>query len=119
MSAEPVPITPARNIALDTSSMSSASSDSLWSRISNWASENKAVVYTIAGVAVVVTGAGVVYYLQDSSSQPKPTGEKRKSKKERRKEKKEAEEAKTKAQQKPAPEPGKAFDETYHIKLNS
>jgi import receptor subunit TOM70 len=58
-------------------------------------SENKALVYTIAGVAVVVTGAGVVYYLSDSSWRDKdaPTvEEKRKSKKERRKEKKKAEE---------------------------
>jgi hypothetical protein len=38
-------------------------SSSLWERISTWVSENKAVVYTIAGVAVVFTGAGVVYYL--------------------------------------------------------
>jgi import receptor subunit TOM70 len=41
-------------------------SSSFWERISTWASENKAVVYTIAGVAVVVTGAGVAYYLTDS-----------------------------------------------------
>lgn len=39
------------------------SSSSLLDRISSWVSENKAVVYTIAGVAVVVTGAGAVYYL--------------------------------------------------------
>lgn len=45
---------------------SSTPSSSLWDRISNWASENKAVVYTIAGVAIVVTGAGVAYYLTDS-----------------------------------------------------
>jgi import receptor subunit TOM70 len=49
---------------------------SVWDRFTNWASENKALVYTIAGVAVVVTGAGVVYYLNgDSVSklvQPKP-----------------------------------------------
>lgn len=38
-------------------------SSSLWDRVSSWASENKAAVYTIAGVAVVVTGAGIVYYL--------------------------------------------------------
>jgi import receptor subunit TOM70 len=38
----------------------------VWSRISTWASENKAVVYTVAGVAIVVTGAGVAYYLTDS-----------------------------------------------------
>lgn len=43
-----------------------ASSSSVWDKISTWASENKAVVYTIAGVAVVVTGAGVAYYLTDS-----------------------------------------------------
>lgn len=40
---------------------------SLWDRISVWVSENKAVVYTIAGIAVVVTGAGVFYYLNSSS----------------------------------------------------
>lgn len=40
---------------------------STWDRISSWVSENKAVVYTIAGVAVVVTGAGVVYYLNSDS----------------------------------------------------
>jgi import receptor subunit TOM70 len=38
-----------------------------WSRITTWASENKAIVYTIAGVAVVITGAGAVYYLNTSS----------------------------------------------------
>jgi import receptor subunit TOM70 len=45
---------------------SSTPPSGVWDRISTWASENKAVVYTIAGVAVVVTGAGVVYYLNDS-----------------------------------------------------
>lgn len=44
----------------------STPSSSLWDRISTWASENKAVVYTIAGVAVIATGAGVAYYLTDS-----------------------------------------------------
>lgn len=42
------------------------SSSGLLDRISTWVSENKAVVYTIAGVAVVVTGAGAVYYLNTS-----------------------------------------------------
>ncbi|KAK0671788.1 PaTOM70 mitochondrial precursor proteins import receptor encoded by the PaTom70 protein [Cercophora samala] len=63
---------------------------SLWDRISNWASENKGLVYTIAGVAVVVTGAGVVYYIRkgpDVESAPKP------SKKERRKRKQAEKEA--------------------------
>ena len=45
---------------------SSTPPSSAWERITTWASENKAVVYTIAGVAVVVTGAGVAYYLTDS-----------------------------------------------------
>jgi import receptor subunit TOM70 len=44
----------------------STPSSSVWDRITTWASENKAVVYAIAGVAVVVTGAGVAYYLTDS-----------------------------------------------------
>lgn len=42
-------------------------SSGLWDRLTSWASENKAVVYTIAGVAFVVTGAGVVYYLNGDS----------------------------------------------------
>ncbi|KAH6985804.1 hypothetical protein BKA56DRAFT_479714 [Ilyonectria sp. MPI-CAGE-AT-0026] len=58
------------------------SSSGLWDRLTNWTSENKAVAYTIAGVAVVVTGAGVVYYLNDSSSSAPKL-----SKKERRKRK--------------------------------
>ena len=74
-----------------------ASSSSLWDRVSNWVSDNKAVAYTIAGTAVVVTGAGVVYYISDSRrSSAAASSEKRKSKKERRKEKKEAEEAQKK-----------------------
>ncbi|SPQ20999.1 36dc18eb-278f-4739-b2a1-328230757c92 [Thermothielavioides terrestris] len=59
---------------------------SLWDRISTWVSEHKAVVYTIAGVAVVVTTAGAVYYIRNSPSQPKDTTP-RLSKKERRKRK--------------------------------
>lgn len=95
MSAEPVPITSARNTVLESSSVSSQTSSlPLWDRITTWASENKAVVYTIAGVAVVVSGAGVVYYLSDSrkASQDQGTDEKKKaSKKERRKAKKDRE----------------------------
>jgi len=56
-SAAPAPMPPlAKPIAVPVE-------PSLWDRVSNWASENKALAYTIAGVAVVVTGAGVVYYL--------------------------------------------------------
>lgn len=76
------------------------SSSGLWDRVTSWASENKAVVYTIAGVAVVVTGAGVVYYLNSDSSAKADSGPKL-SKKQRRKnkeaERKAAEEKETPA----------------------
>ena len=55
---------------------SSTPSSSVWDRITTWASENKAVVYTIAGVAVIVTGAGVAYYLTDSVCRMKRTRDK-------------------------------------------
>jgi import receptor subunit TOM70 len=87
----PLP-TPTQNVVLDTSKLTESSSASVWDRITNWVSENKAVVYTIAGVAVVVTGAGVVYYLNDSSKATPPAP--KKSKNQRRKEKKKAEEEK-------------------------
>jgi len=58
-------------------------------------------VYTIAGVAVVVTGAGAVYYLSDSRRGTRPAEsssvveeKKKQSKKDRRKAKKQAEENK-------------------------
>lgn len=94
MSAQPVLLTSA-NTVLDTPSLpSQTSSLPLWDRISQWASENKAVVYTIAGVAVVISGAGVFYYLSDSRENPKVEVSediKRASKKERRRAKKEKE----------------------------
>lgn len=92
-----VPSLPSSTIQQHIENTAASSSPSVWDRISSWASENKALVYTIAGVAVVVTSAGVVYYLSDTG---RPTqvsgqsGEKRKSKKERRKEKKAEQEKK-------------------------
>ncbi|CAJ2502832.1 Uu.00g102260.m01.CDS01 [Anthostomella pinea] len=78
-SAAPPPMPPlGRPVAVPVES-------SVWDRITNWASENKALVYTIAGVAVVVTGAGVVYYLNDTK--PSAPAQPRLSKKERRKQK--------------------------------
>lgn len=60
----------------------------VWDRVTNWATENKTAVYAIAGTAVVVTGAGVVYYLNsDSSSAPTAPSSPKLSKKERRKRK--------------------------------
>ncbi|KAI1810457.1 mitochondrial precursor protein [Poronia punctata] len=76
---------------------------SLWDRLSNWASENKALVYTIAGVAVVVTGAGVVYYL-NGDDKPKAGTQPKLSKKERRK-KKEAERQVETGEKKPSTPP--------------
>jgi import receptor subunit TOM70 len=96
MSSEsPLPATPTQ-VVLDTSKLPPSSSQSVWDRITNWVSENKAVVYTIAGVAVVVTGAGVVYYLSDSKkpSNGASSSTQKKSKNQRRKEKKKAEEEK-------------------------
>lgn len=96
MSAERIPPS-VPNIALDTSSLSSQpSSLPLWDRLSTWASENKAIVFTIAGVAVAVTGAGIVYYRSDPRRSNRDSGaeaeaKKRASKKERRKAKKDKE----------------------------
>lgn len=96
-SQSPLP-QPPQNVVIDTASLPPASSSSVWDRVSKWVSENKALVYTVAGVAVVVTSAGVVYYLSDSkTSQTPPSGEKKKSKNQRRKEKKKAEDQKAKA----------------------
>ncbi|MCJ1343857.1 TOM (translocase of outer membrane) complex component [Peltigera leucophlebia] len=87
MSAVLAPFPPA-NTALDTSSLSSnTSSLPLWDRISAWASENKAVVYTIAGVAVVISSAGVIYYLSESRKADVEE-KKRTSKREKRRNKK-------------------------------
>jgi import receptor subunit TOM70 len=64
MSNRPYPVPPSRGVPVQLAP--STSQSSLWDRISTWASENKVVVYTIAGVAIVVTGAGAAYYLTDS-----------------------------------------------------
>lgn len=96
-SPSPLP-TPAQNVVLDTSKLPASTSSSVWDRVSKWVSENKALVYTIAGVAVVVTSAGVVYYLSDSSKPSSTSSVPKKSKNQRRKDKKKAEEKeKTKA----------------------
>ncbi|KAK9421494.1 putative Mitochondrial import receptor subunit tom-70 [Seiridium unicorne] len=91
-SAAPAPMPPGAPVAIPVES-------STWDRITNWASENKALVYTIAGVTLVATGAGVVYYLNNDST-PKPTQPKI-SKKEKRKRK----EAERQAEAEKAAEP--------------
>lgn len=96
--------TPAtQNVVIDTASLSPSTSSSIWDRVSNWVSENKAVVYTVAGIAVVVTG-GTVYYLSTSSSKPQEPAQPKKSKNQRRKEKKKAEEEKKAQESKAAVE---------------
>lgn len=59
---------------------------SLWDRLSNWASENKGVVYTIAGVTLVVGAGGAIYYLSSDSRQDgsATAGNKRKKQRDRK-----------------------------------
>ncbi|KAJ9643444.1 TOM (translocase of outer membrane) complex component [Coniosporium tulheliwenetii] len=95
VNAGPVP----RSAPIQLTSSSIPTPDpSLWDRISTWASEHKAVVYTIAGVTVVATAAG---------ASGGAAASKKKSKKDRRKAKKEAEEA-VKKEPEPQPEAKKA-----------
>lgn len=80
---------------------------SLWDRISTWASEHKGVVYTIAGLTLVVGAGGVIYYLSDSNKDAPAPGttasSKRKNKRDRKKAKERAEkEAATKEESKAA-----------------
>jgi hypothetical protein len=99
MSSNPIP-PPAPQpqfIQLDNPALSQDASASIWDRISSWVAEHKAVVYTIAGVTVVATAAGVYYYYSTTPPPaPKDTETataKKKAKKARRKAEKEAEEA--------------------------
>ncbi|KAI4854923.1 hypothetical protein E4T45_03646, partial [Aureobasidium sp. EXF-8846] len=69
-------------------------SSSFYDRITSWAAEHKAAVYTIAGITLVATGAGIYYY---TSETPPPTpqdleaaAEKKKARKENKKAKKNA-----------------------------
>lgn len=60
------PAAPPFSLPIPQATLSTADS-SMWDRVSTWVSENKAIVYTVAGVAVVITGAGAVYYLRNGS----------------------------------------------------
>lgn len=44
------------------------STNSLWDRISSWAADNKGVVYTIAGITLVVGAGGAVYYFSNGDA---------------------------------------------------
>ncbi|KAF1354731.1 hypothetical protein BDV97DRAFT_307945 [Delphinella strobiligena] len=71
------------------------SSSSVWDRISNWASEHKGAVYTIAGVTLVVTAAGAVYYFTDSTPKltPDEAAERKKARRQAKAAKKDAKKA--------------------------
>ncbi|KAF2643687.1 mitochondrial precursor protein [Massarina eburnea CBS 473.64] len=80
----------------------------LWDRISAWASEHKGVVYTVAGLTLVVGAGGAIYYLVDDkkdSSTP-TSANKRKQKRDRKKAKERAE--KGAAKEEPQADPKKA-----------
>jgi import receptor subunit TOM70 len=71
-------------------------SSGLWERITTWASEHKGTVYAIAGVTLVVTAAGTMYYLNsdDTTGGSAPSNlsaNKRKTKRDRKKAKERAE----------------------------
>jgi len=79
---------------------------SLWDRISTWASEHKGVVYTVAGLTLVVSAGGVIYYLSDDrkGSSSQAASSKRKNKRDRKKAKERAEKEAVKEQEsKPEP----------------
>jgi len=64
---------------------------SLWDRLSGWAAENKGVVYTIAGLTLVVGAGGAVYYLshdarEGSAADAQATKRKRQRERKRAKE---------------------------------
>ncbi|TKX20888.1 mitochondrial import receptor subunit tom70 [Elsinoe australis] len=75
---------------LDASKIADDSS-SLWDRITSWAADNKSTVYTLAGVTLVVTSAGAIYYLSSSTPSDEASAEKRKARKEKKKAKKDVE----------------------------
>lgn len=77
---------------------------SLWDRLSSWAAENKGVVYTIAGVTLVVGAGGAIYYLSSDSRQDGSATASNKRKKQRdRKRAKERDEKKPVLEEAKAP----------------
>ncbi|KAI1434185.1 mitochondrial precursor protein [Xylaria sp. CBS 124048] len=92
---------------------------SVWDRVTNWASENKALVYTIAGVAVVVTGAGVVYYLNGDMhkgpAQPKLSKKERRKRKEAERQAEATEKSATPPPEQPKPAAAVAADDLPEI----
>ena len=86
--------------------------EGFWSRLSSWASEHKGVVYTIAGVTLVVGAGGAIYYFNSGDSDastPGTAANKRRKQRERRRERERAANAgEGKGKEEPATEPKKA-----------
>lgn len=86
--AAPVPLPPVTQ-SEQLEGVASSSAPSLFERISTWASRNKATVYTIAGITLVVTAAGIYYYSDAQRSYADDnSATRKKAKKDRRKGKK-------------------------------
>ncbi|KAF2846528.1 mitochondrial precursor protein [Plenodomus tracheiphilus IPT5] len=66
--------------------------NSLWDRLSNWASENKGVVYTIAGITLVVGAGGAVYYFSNGDARDGSATDSQANKRKRQRERKRAKE---------------------------
>ncbi|KAH0261525.1 hypothetical protein KCU91_g13959, partial [Aureobasidium melanogenum] len=99
-------------------------SSSVWDRITTWASEHKAAVYTIAGVTLVATGAGIYYYTSESAPTPQDleaAAEKKRARKENKKAKKNAQREQkspspeTKSQEKPQPASVQSEDDVPEV----
>ncbi|KAG9551990.1 hypothetical protein KCU79_g12920, partial [Aureobasidium melanogenum] len=89
-----------------------------------WASEHKAAVYTIAGVTLVATGAGIYYYTSESAPTPQDleaAAEKKRARKENKKAKKNAQREQkspspeTKSQEKPQPASVQSEDDVPEV----
>lgn len=98
---------------------------SLWDRISSWASDHKGVVYTVAGLTLVVGAGGAIYYFSDDKKDASTTtpSSKRKNKRDRKKakeraEKEAAKEQETKAEPKKASVAEAAEDELPEVDEN-
>jgi len=97
---------------IDTSSIPSAP-PSFWDRASRWASDNKAAVYTIAGVTVVVSAGAIYYYSSQPSPSSGPTAERKQARKDKKKAKKEAEKS-----ERSSPPPEKQAEEGTAAQLS-
>lgn len=66
------------------------STNSLWDRLSHWASENKGVVYSIAGITLVAGAGGAVYYFSHADGRDGRATDSQATKRRRQRERKRA-----------------------------